>query len=259
MVLSLTGPLSLSQVNIELGRGASSTISLGEAAVRALAGVPTGPIGKASLRGKAAQFTHAITSHQLHLNLRSHLLGIGWDGASAVEVTIAPGVYIWSDNTSVPALDMGGAFPDGLTLVNRGFIMGKGGDGGYLLADRTTYVAPTAGGPAIVLTGPITIDNSAGYIGGGGGGGAGSTGIPLAFLNFAVHSPGGGGAGGGRGGPMVSGTSTSLVLGDFGPGGVIGQPGSVTTSSNNWAGQTLASHGGAGGAGGAGATESGGI
>ena len=76
-------------------------------------------------------------------------------------------------NTSIPALDMGGAFPGGLTLVNRGFIMGKGGDGGYTLADRTTYVAPTPGGPAIALRGPISIDNSSGYIGGGGGGGAG--------------------------------------------------------------------------------------
>lgn len=259
MVLPLTGPLSLSQVNIELGRGAGTTISLGEAEVRALAGVGSGPISKASLRGKSAQFVHTIAAHQLHLNLRSYLLGVGWDGTSKVEVTVASGIYIWSDNTSVPALDMGGAFPGGLTLVNRGFIMGKGGDGGYLLADRTTYVAPTAGGPAITLTGPITIDNSAGYIGGGGGGGAGATGIPFAFLNAAAYNPGGGGAGGGRGGPMIYGTSTSLVLGDFGAGGAIGQPGSVTTSSNNWAGQTLASHGGAGGAGGAGATESDGI
>lgn len=259
MVLPLTGPLSLSQVNTELGRGAGTTISLGEAEVRALAGVGSGPISKASLRGKSAQFVHTIAAHQLHLNLRSYLLGVGWDGTSKVEVTVASGIYIWSDNTSVPALNMGGAFPGGLTLVNRGFIMGKGGDGGYLLADRTTYVAPTAGGPAITLTGPITIDNSAGYIGGGGGGGAGMTGSPLAIFTTGIHSPGGGGAGGGRGGRMPYGNTSSTVLGAFGAGGAIGQPGSVSTESNNWSGQTIATHGGAGGASGAGAVQGGGI
>ena len=53
MPLPLTGPLSLSQVNLELGRGASTTISLGSAAVRGLAGIASGPIGKSNLRGKA--------------------------------------------------------------------------------------------------------------------------------------------------------------------------------------------------------------
>ena len=260
MVLPLTGPLSLSQVNTELGREAGTTISLGEAEVRALAGVGSGPISKASLRGKAAQFTHMITAHQLHLNLHSYLLGIGWDGTSKVEVTVASGIYIWSDNTSIPALDMGGAFPGGLTLVNRGFIMGKGGDGGYVEADRTTYVAPTAGGPAIVLTGPISIDNSAGYIGGGGGGGGAQNGAPVAIIiKEPAYGPGGGGAGGGRGGPMLHGDTNGTVLGSFGAGGAIGQIGAVATDANSWAGQTIAPHGGAGGASGAGAIAGGGL
>lgn len=259
MPLPLTGPLSLSKVNLELGRAASTTISLGSIAVRGLAGIASGPIGKSNLRGKAAQFVHTITANQLHLNLRSYLLGVGWDGTSRVEVTVAPGIFIWSDNTSTPALDMGGAFPGGLTLVNRGFIMGKGGDGGYTLADRTTYVTPTPGGPAIALRGPISIDNSSGYIGGGGGGGAGLTGSPINIMIAAVYCPGGGGAGGGRGGPMPYGNTSSTVLGGFGAGGAIGQPGSVNTVSNNWSGQTLATHGGAGGASGAGAIQGGGI
>ena len=91
-----------------------------EAAVRALAGVASGPISKANLRGKANAFGHTITANQLHLNLRTYLLGQGWNGTTAVQVTIAPGVYIWSDNTSVPALDMGGAFPGGDSLPGAG-------------------------------------------------------------------------------------------------------------------------------------------
>ena len=259
MALPSTRPLSLSQVNTELGRAAGATISLGDAGVRGLAGVAGGAIGLGALRGKSAQFTHTITSHLQELNLQTYLQAQGWDGTSKVEVTVATGIYIWSDNTSIPALDMGGAFPGGLTLVNRGFIMGKGGDGGYQLTDRTSYVAPTSGGPAIALTGPITINNSTGYIGGGGGGGAGYTGVPANLAPSPAHSPGGGGAGGGRGGAMPYGNTSSLVMGAFGLGGAIGQPGSVATNANNWFGATIPEHGGAGGAGGVGAVEGTGI
>lgn len=253
MTLPTTGPMAFSQINLELGRASNTPISLGEAAVRGLAGVAAGVVGVAALRGKSSRYSHTITAHQLELNLRSYLLGHGWDGVSHAEVIIATGVYIWSDATSVAALDMGGSFPGGLTLINRGFIMGKGGDGGYLLADRITYVAPTAGGPAMALSGPISIDNSAGYIGGGGGGGAGCTGAPFNVYNTPVYAPGGGGAGGGRGGAMLYGDTAAAVLGSFGAGGLIGENGAVATNSNTyWAGQTIASHGGAGGASGAG-------
>jgi hypothetical protein len=259
MALALTGPLSLSQVNTELGRAADSTISLGEPNVRALAGIASGAIELGGLRGKSSQFTYTITSHQLQMNLRSAVLTAGWNGTSKVEVTVAAGIYIWSDSTAVPALNMGGAFPGGLTLINNGFIMGKGGDGGYQFADRITYSAPTSGGPAINLTGPITINNSTGYIGGGGGGGAGATGSPINILNSPVHSPGGGGAGGGRGGAMPYGDTSSRVMGAFGSGGAIGQFGLIATNSNNWAGATIPIHGGAGGASGAGAIQGSGI
>lgn len=49
-----TGTISMSQVNTELGRSATATISLNEAAVRGLAGVPSGTISMDNLRGKSA-------------------------------------------------------------------------------------------------------------------------------------------------------------------------------------------------------------
>jgi hypothetical protein len=58
---------------------------------------------------------------------------------------------------------------------------------------------------------------------------------------------------------MPYGDTSSLVMGAFGLGGAIGQPGSVATNSNNFAGETIPSHGGAGGAGGAGVTTGGGL
>lgn len=43
----------MSQVNTELGRSATATISLNESAVRSLAGVPSGAISMDNLRGKS--------------------------------------------------------------------------------------------------------------------------------------------------------------------------------------------------------------
>jgi len=53
MTLPATGSISLSQVNVELGRAAATRISLGEAAVRNLAGVSSGTIRMSNLRGKS--------------------------------------------------------------------------------------------------------------------------------------------------------------------------------------------------------------
>lgn len=48
-----TGTISMSQVNTELGRSSTASISLGESAVRTLAGVPSGAISMNDLRGKS--------------------------------------------------------------------------------------------------------------------------------------------------------------------------------------------------------------
>lgn len=54
MTLPTSGPISFSQINTELSRPATTTVSLNEAAVRGLAGVVSGPIGLNNLLGKAA-------------------------------------------------------------------------------------------------------------------------------------------------------------------------------------------------------------
>ena len=49
-----TGTISMSQVNTELGLSATAQISLNQAAVRTLAGVPSGTISMNDLRGKSS-------------------------------------------------------------------------------------------------------------------------------------------------------------------------------------------------------------
>lgn len=53
-MLPASGPLSLSQVNTELGLAANTQISLGQASVRTLAGVPSGAISFSNLHGKSS-------------------------------------------------------------------------------------------------------------------------------------------------------------------------------------------------------------
>lgn len=140
-------------------------------------------------------------------------------------ITINSGVYVWSDDTSVAGLTID--VPD-VTIVNNGYIIGKGGDG-----DRV-YLRNSGGdgGPAISIQKPgVTITNNSGaYIAGGGGGGGAST------------SGGGGGAGGGAGGE-----GSYSVAG--GAGGAPGQAGSAGAAINS-INYGFSSGGGGGGAGG---------
>lgn len=128
--------------------------------------------------------------------------------------TIPSGYYIYSDNTSVAALTID--IP--CTIVNNGYIMGRGGNGGSFGG------AGGAGGPAIKInsgvTGVTITNNSGAYIAGGGGGGGGG------FDNSSAKAGGGGGAGGGIGG------SSGDVAG--GSGGGVGASGG-DASGASWA------------------------
>jgi len=62
MALPSTGTISMSQVNVELGKAATALIGLNDANVRSLAGRPSGTISMADLRGKAAYTPVSITT-----------------------------------------------------------------------------------------------------------------------------------------------------------------------------------------------------
>ncbi len=186
-------------------------------------------------------FRANITENKEGLNLEKWAKDRGWNGVSRAIITIRPNVYIYSDDMGKPALTTGN-WPGGLRLINNGFIMGRGGDGGSYAAGRYSELSWSIGAPpekniwdgwdgsdAIFInsTDKITIINQ-GSIAGGGGGGAGS-----ATGNFGG---GGGGAGGGKGG-VGSSPNVNVLPGTPGAweaGGAGGAPGLPGGNGNTW-------------------------
>lgn len=223
------GQISMSQVNTELSIPSTTTITFNQANVRNLAGVPSGVISMANLQGKSAVFTTTISANQTNLDLYTYATSVGYSSGAA-QITIAPGVYVYSTSTASAGLTIPAAFGAGnLTLVNNGFIAGKGGAGGSINpgAGFNSYGSPGfVGGIAMSIGTPMIFTNNS-FVGGGGGGGG------LAGINpVAVAAGGGGGAGNGVGG--TAGTPGGNGGLEF-P-GVGGTGGTATTNKNGTAG-----------------------
>jgi len=123
-------------------------------------------------------YNYTIPANTNNFDLRKAIVDAGWNGTQAVNatLTIATGIYVTSISTGSYAVYISPTFPAGssLTLINNGYIIGKGGDGGIGAggAARITGSAGTAGGPALYVGYSTSITNN-GTIGGGGGGGGG--------------------------------------------------------------------------------------
>ena len=217
MALQSSGQISLQDIMTELG--ISGQTALNDSDVRALINKSAGAqMSISEWYGASSGVTLSVNGLQL---VASSFIDSGGT------LIIDSGIYVWSDNPLTAGLTVD--IP--CTIVNKGFIMGKGGEGGRgrYGKNASTSQAGNPGGPGISITSTgVTIKNES-YIGGGGGGGQGSRGS-------SNGSGGGGGAGGGS------------AWADGGNGGAIGSAGN---NGNSYGGQgNLAQGGGAGGGGG---------
>tara|TARA_R110000764_G_scaffold117211_1_gene204272 strand:+ start:1288 stop:2145 length:858 start_codon:yes stop_codon:yes gene_type:complete len=162
----------------------------------------------------------------------------GIDKYYNVRVVIPSNATLVASSTNAYALKTGSGYSGTLTIVNNGSILGRGGNGGgggsgYSYNEVHGPSNGTAGGYAMYVESPFTLNNTGTLAGGGGGGSGGNGAVKVGTGYYA-----GGGGGGGR--PYgLAGTSPRYTGGTF----FYGSDGNAGT---------LLAHGG-GGAGGSGA------
>lgn len=230
-----TGTIGLSDVNAELNLSPTALITMNDAAVRTLAGVPSGVISMNNLRGKSNRVAISLTisGNTNNYDVYANRGPTYAPGTSDITVTINPGVTVSSTSTGSSAFLVPSAFSPGdtVTVINNGTIVGRGGNGGNGRPAGGAGSAGGSGGPGLNVQRPVTIQNNNRVAGGGGGGGGGGSGINPA--NDADQAGGGGGGGvasgtGGTRGTASGGNGTngtSATLTTFGPGGSGAPPG----------------------------------
>lgn len=202
-----------------------------------------------------------VSASTTNYNLKSAAIAAGWDGVTPLELTctIAAGVAVGSSSTGNAAFDTGSGWPSGsiLKLINNGYIVGKGGNGGGSAgkhspsSDAYHYAeSGQPGGPALLAQNAITVENY-GVIGGGGGGGGGGGSESL----YSWSNNGGGGGGGAGYTPGSGGVNWqwdgTVTAGNGGTGGLTNGGAGGTGGSSN-PGNTGGNGGGLGQSGGSG-------
>lgn len=179
----------------------------------------SGQIKLGNFHGSSNSFTLTISSNTLELNVRNQAISAGWDQNTKLIIVVNPNVYVYSDNTSNPAMLFTGDYPNGVDLYNYGNIIGRGGNGGSGSRGTSGRFPGFPGGAGIRFEAAriFNVFNFA-FIAGGGGGGS-VLGEP-----GGGGPGGGGGAGGGRGGDALGKYDPFLPY-NFISGGAGGAPG----------------------------------
>ena len=248
MALQTSGAISLNDIHVEGGGSTGTSASINESQIRDL-------IFKAS--GSQMSFSDWYGAGRTNGLFALQEIRVSDYISSGGTFTIPSGAWVWSDDTTTAALTINIS----CTVINNGYIIGKGGAGGSNIS-----LNGANGGPAIsVTTSGVSILNQSGaYIAGGGGGGS-------ATSDGTGASGGGGGAGGGNGGTgntytgetggAINSTGTGVFATNAGAGGAGGSssggrqlPGTGGTFTGNFANPSpnIGYGGSAGNAGGAG-------
>lgn len=255
MPIQSSGAVSISDINVELGRAANTTASLGDSDIRGLLERGSGNVGLGHAYGKANVFDYIMSSTANNVNARSVAVAAGWNETSALTFTINSGVEAKSTSPTTPAFTVSGSFPNGITVTNNGYITGRGGKGAR---GGTSTANSQAGGTALSCSSAVTFYNNGQIRGGGGGGGCGAGrtlngnswpggaggggagygtagGIGGSARGYNGSSAGGGSNGsrtGGGGGGVGGQSAGSLRGGNGGSGGGNGSSGSNGSNGN---------------------------
>jgi hypothetical protein len=261
-----SGTIGLSDVNAELGFSPTAFITMNDAAVRTLAGVPSGAISMQNLQNKTNRIAIPLTisSNTNNYDVYANRGPTYNPGISDITLTISAPAIVSSTSTGTAALIVPSAFNPGdtVTIINNGVILGRGGDGGAGGPGSIEPFTPNyngksggSGGGALQVQRAITMQNANRISGGGGGGGGGGSGI--GFGSFGGSGGGGIGSGSPNGtltaaGPGLAGTQTTDPEGNQrqgGPGGAGGSYGSNGSAGSAGRLNTMPfSQGGPGGA-----------
>lgn len=206
-------------VGVEIGRSATTRVSLNESDVRNLAGrVGTGTrIALSDLWNKSRTVTIDAPRDLYNYVLEPGVVPNYIRGFTEVVFNVPASINVYSADVNKPALTVKGfTTGDTVTIINRNYIIGKGGSGGVGAGGQggigeqrdprqnpSPAVAGGGGGTAIRLEYQTKILNY-GTIGGGGGGGGGG-GTAYGENWFGTYGDedvwmAGGGGGGGAGG-----------------------------------------------------------
>jgi hypothetical protein len=110
MTLQTSGPISLGNVAVELGRTSTTTTSLGEAAVRTLAGIASGPITLSNLYGKSNESFWHVTFGSTVVSF----LILGTDSSGNIYASATSAVFKWNrDGALLWARNVSGPFING--------------------------------------------------------------------------------------------------------------------------------------------------
>jgi hypothetical protein len=96
-------------------------------------------------------------------------------GATAVTLTVNPGVTVGSTSTGTYALSIPSGFnpADTVAMVNNGTVVGRGGNGGAGISyNQSGSNVGQAAGHGLYINRPVSITNAGTLAGGGGGGGS---------------------------------------------------------------------------------------
>jgi hypothetical protein len=261
-----SGTIGLSDVNAELGFSPTALITMNDAAVRTLAGVPSGVISMQNLQNKTArvQISLTISANTTDYDVYTNRGPSYVAGESDITVTINSGITVSGTSTGSAAFRVPSAFnpADNVTIVNNGTIVGRGGGGGNGMIRPFPNSGSGGGGAGLGLSvsRPITMQNINRIAGGGGGGGGGgasqecsgggggggvaSAGGGVGGNNTPVGTPGssgtltaGGAGGAGGSGPGLAPAGAGGTGGAFGSAGSQGVPGSPGNLGPGFAGR----------------------